>query len=883
MNSLTPLFIAKNLGAYPKFRVVLLVLLIFLFGVLQVNANEGRNSEPVELTEVRLLLNWKHQFQFAGYYAAIHKGFYEEVGLKVSLIENEYPVKMYDDLADFAINNGTAIFDRAKGYPLVILAPIFQHTARVIISNGNSGIQNAHDMVGKRIMMDKNEPYILAYLKREGIDVSQLEVVPRDYTYKSFFDGDVDASVGYLTDFPLLVERKGLDYNLINPISAGIDFYSELLTTTEKMIRNNPDIVQAMLQASIRGWEYAMLNKNEIIDVICEEYDSDCDRELLEYEANAMNRLIANELVDIGYSNKGRWDYMIKTYLDLGFLPKNFNAEGLFYEDYLEKDYKLSKKYVVVALVIIIPLTIMVIFFYLINRRLRKEIKLNKELSNNLSIGEFKYKNLVENTNDILYSLDMHGRIIYVSNNTQNVLGYKLDEILGKRIYHFVHKEDVSASLNSIKDIFYNGKKNNSIGFRIVTKDGAWKSFITTMYPVYNDANEIIHIDGVSVDISDRIAYEQQLTEAKSRAEELLKSYENIVENNSVYIVKFDQNLTLNYVNPCYANIYGVDQDEFIGKSSTLFVTDAMAKEMYRIKDQCIANPNTPFELILETTAGSGYLRTTKWEVKATSKKTNGDWELLSVGFDITDQMDNLRTSASLLAKSKEQNLKLQTFAFVVSHNIRSQAANMAGLLDLLDFADTKEEIQSIRSLMKVSSKKMDETLSHLNGLLDLEHNDNILYSSINLYQAINDSKRAWVYDESLSNREVLITVDKNILIHVVPSYLDSIFFNIYSYIKEYIDQEKLHIPIRINAKEIKNSHIHLSIQYIAKSNDLAHKGLSTFNPLKSRLGNQNSLSMGMFLMHEQLASMNIEYELKLVSKEPALAQFNLIFARANN
>jgi PAS domain S-box-containing protein len=870
-------------GTKPSSMSLVLVLTLSIFSLNVAYAKEENTSKPADLTEVRLLLNWKHQFQFAGYYAAIQKGFYEEVGLKVSLIENEFPVKMYDDLADFSVNNGTAIFDRAKGLPLVILAPIFQHTARIIISNANSGIQNVHDMVGKRIMMDENEPYILAYLKREGIDISQLEVVPRDYTYKSFFDGDVDATVGYLTDLPLLIERKGLDFNLINPISAGIDFYSELLTTTEKMIRTNPEIVQAMLQASIRGWEYAMLNKNEIIDVICEEYDTACDRTLLEYEANAMDRLIASELVDIGYSNKGRWDYMIKTYIDLGFLPENFNDEGLFYDDYTKNEYKLSKKYVVIALAIIIPLSLMVIFFYLINRRLRQEIKLNKELSNNLTIGEFKYKNLVENTNDILYSLDMYGRVIYVSNNAKEVLGYKLDEIIGKRIYHFVHKDDVSASLKSIKDIFYNGKKNNSIGFRIRTKEGIWKSFITTMYPVYNDSSEIIHIDGVSVDISDRIAYERQLSEAKLRAEELLKSYENIVENNSVYIVNFNQNLTLSYVNPCYADIYGVDQDEFIGKPSTLFVTDAMAKEMYRIKDLCIANPNTPFELILETTAGTGYLRTTKWEVKATSKKANGDWELLSVGFDITDQMDNLKTSAELLANSKEQNLKLQTFAFVVSHNIRSQAANMSGLLDILDFADTKEEIQSIRSLMKASSEKMDETLSHLNGLLNLEHNDNILYSSINLYQAINDSKRAWVYDESLSNREVRISVDKTINVNVVPSYLDSIFFNIYSYIKEYIDQEKKFIPIEITAKKVKNSSIKLSIQYVAKSNDLAHKGISTFNPLKSRLGNQNSLSMGMFLMHEQLVAMNIDYELKLVSKEPALAQFNLLLAIAND
>lgn len=50
---------------------------------------------------------------------------------------------MYEDFSDFAVNSGKAIFDRAQGFPVVILAPIFQHTARIIIASQASRIQNA--------------------------------------------------------------------------------------------------------------------------------------------------------------------------------------------------------------------------------------------------------------------------------------------------------------------------------------------------------------------------------------------------------------------------------------------------------------------------------------------------------------------------------------------------------------------------------------------------------------------------------------------------------------------------------------------------------------------------------------------------------------------
>ena len=99
-------------------------------------------SSPTET--VALQLRWFHQFQFAGYYAAIEKGFYREAGLEVFLIEGGYDKDTIEEVvngrADFGVTNSEILLHRLKGKPLVVLAAVFQHSPLVLISRKEKGI-----------------------------------------------------------------------------------------------------------------------------------------------------------------------------------------------------------------------------------------------------------------------------------------------------------------------------------------------------------------------------------------------------------------------------------------------------------------------------------------------------------------------------------------------------------------------------------------------------------------------------------------------------------------------------------------------------------------------------------------------------------------------
>jgi ABC-type nitrate/sulfonate/bicarbonate transport system substrate-binding protein len=128
----------------------------------------------VALDQVSLQLKWRHQFQFAGYYAALERGFYREAGLDVNLLEGGPGVDankaVADGQADFGVCTSSVLLDRAKGRNLVVLGVIFQHSAAIILVPRRAGIASVSDLKGRLLMDEPGSGDVAAMLKREGVD-----------------------------------------------------------------------------------------------------------------------------------------------------------------------------------------------------------------------------------------------------------------------------------------------------------------------------------------------------------------------------------------------------------------------------------------------------------------------------------------------------------------------------------------------------------------------------------------------------------------------------------------------------------------------------------------------------------------------------------------
>lgn len=306
-------------------RFILLLFILLLPGLLQAS---DQHSEQPSLEKVTLQLKWRHQFQFAGYIAAKEKGYYRDVGLDVDIQQRDPEIKVINQVtgghAQYGIGGMGILAQYANGAPIKALAAIFQHDALVFISKADSGIVSPYEITGKRVMFDSvtgNDAALRILLDDADISLQDITVVPQDFTTDSLINDNIDVMSGYITDQPFHLRQRGEQINIINPQNYGFDFYGDLLFTSVRELNDHPGRAERMLQASIKGWEYALAHPDEIIQIIKAQYNSDASIELLQYEARETRKLILPDVIPIGTIQPARLRRIADLYTNLGIVP----------------------------------------------------------------------------------------------------------------------------------------------------------------------------------------------------------------------------------------------------------------------------------------------------------------------------------------------------------------------------------------------------------------------------------------------------------------------------------------------------------------------------------------------------------------------------------
>lgn len=287
------------------------------------------------LDKVSLQLKWKHQFQFAGYYAAVAQGFYRENGLEVEIREGSADTNagaaVAAGSADFGICTTGILLNNATRSNNVVLAVIFQHSASVILTPHSSGIRSVSELKGRRLMDRPGNDDLAAMLKQEGIDYAGLPRVLHDGNPRNLLNGTADAMVAYSTNEPYALEKLGTPYLIFSPRAVGLDFYGDSLCTSRQQVAMHPERVRAFRAASLKGWEYALAHKEEIVDLIRQRYGAEKSREMLLFEAIQTELLIQPRLVPIGDQTDARWKTIADAYVELGMASEADLPTGLVY------------------------------------------------------------------------------------------------------------------------------------------------------------------------------------------------------------------------------------------------------------------------------------------------------------------------------------------------------------------------------------------------------------------------------------------------------------------------------------------------------------------------------------------------------------------------
>ena len=356
-------------------------------------------------------------------------------------------------------------------------------------------------------------------LVNEGVPLGEISFMELTWDINDLIDGKVDATSAYSTDAPHILDERGISYTIMRPVNYGIDFYGDCIFTSEIEIKEHPERVKAFREASLRGWEYAMDNKEELVAIILYKYKSRLSREELLYEAGEMENLMLHKFIEIGHINPGRWTHIADTYVTLGMLGPDYSLEGFIYEPEPEFWFHKFAGILWRGLLAVAAIAAILIFLNIYlrkivrnrtaelsqtNKKLVAEISERNKVEDALRKSEEQYQSLVGNIPDVVWRSDSDGKYVFISHNVQKISGYSREEIYSQGTepwFDRVHQNDISNVRKSYKDLFETGRALD-IEYRFRRKDGKW-IWLHDRSIGTHQKDSMIYADGVFSDITE--------------------------------------------------------------------------------------------------------------------------------------------------------------------------------------------------------------------------------------------------------------------------------------------------------------------------------------------------------------------------------------------
>jgi len=283
-------------------RLTYLILSIFI-GLGVVLAACGDDDEPDgSADEVKIVLQWVVQAQFAGYYAALENGFYEDENLSVEIQPGGpdiLPVQLVAaGAAELAVQPFAVLLSaRDQGIDVVAVAQVFERSGYRLVSWADDGITSPEDWRGKKIGVWAGHEMVSATINKFGMEEgADLELVGQGFDMQLLLTRQVDmASAMIYNEFAQLIEAG-------NPVSdfRVVDFAEHDTNTLEDALiargewledENNQDIVTRFLRASAKGWAVCADDPEQCVEIVLK-YGPALPRAHQTWMMNEINKLM---------------------------------------------------------------------------------------------------------------------------------------------------------------------------------------------------------------------------------------------------------------------------------------------------------------------------------------------------------------------------------------------------------------------------------------------------------------------------------------------------------------------------------------------------------------------------------------------------------------
>jgi ABC-type nitrate/sulfonate/bicarbonate transport system substrate-binding protein len=206
--------------------------------------------------------SWINDAEFAGYFAAIDKGYYKDEGLDLTYLSGGPDVIPESSLiagkADLTLTtpDTTVLAIATQGAPFKIIGAQYQKNPIGIVSLASNPIKTPQDMVGKTIAVPPvNVVSVEAVLKINNIDRASVNIVPYAYDPTPLIKGEIDASLDFTTNVPFTIKQAGPDATSFLLYDFGFTIYNDTVVVTTDALAGKRKEIVSFLRASRKGWE----------------------------------------------------------------------------------------------------------------------------------------------------------------------------------------------------------------------------------------------------------------------------------------------------------------------------------------------------------------------------------------------------------------------------------------------------------------------------------------------------------------------------------------------------------------------------------------------------------------------------------------------------
>jgi NitT/TauT family transport system substrate-binding protein len=299
-------------------------------------------------------LDWKAEAEYGGYYQALATGIYARHGLDVTIREggpliNHMQLLMAGRL-DFNLGGGRAIEFAQEHLPFMAVAAIFQKDLAVLIAHPGAGNDSFASLNGKQIMIgaDTRNGWWRFLAAKYGYSDSQI----RPYTFNlAPFLADKDAiQQGYISSEPYLIQQKTGIEPVVLPISdSGYLGYASIITTSDKLVQQNPGLVQRFVDASIEGWYSYLYGDPAPANKLIEQANPDMPADLVAFGRKTM---IQRGTVDsgdalklgIGAMTDARWKAFYDSMVAVGVYKPGTDISKAYTTRFVDKRVGMDMK-----------------------------------------------------------------------------------------------------------------------------------------------------------------------------------------------------------------------------------------------------------------------------------------------------------------------------------------------------------------------------------------------------------------------------------------------------------------------------------------------------------------------------------------------------------